>query len=76
MPPAELRLARSAGLLNQFIPIAVDWDHDDDIHPWVGGQTYFADGQISDRTNNLALEPFTLDPHFRETCRALATAVR
>lgn len=67
----DLRAAREPRSLNPFIPIVADWDQDEERHPIEAGQTYFAEGQVFERTNNLSAQPFTLDPHYRETAELL-----
>jgi signal transduction histidine kinase len=62
LTPIQLRFHETRSL-DQFMPAADDWVLSDDFEAC---QTYFRNGQIWDRTNNLALAPFTLDDQFRQ----------
>lgn len=63
LTPVQLRFHETRSL-DQFVPSAEDAG--DEPLPWEACQTYFRNGQIWDRSNNLAFYAFTLDDQFRQ----------
>lgn len=65
LTPVQLRFHENRSL-DQFVPNSDDWAASEEGLPMEACQTYFRNGQIWDRTNNLAFHPFTLDESVRQ----------
>jgi len=70
MMPQQIRNAEPR-TLDQLLAQQDEWGPDEDGHPWEACQTFWANGELRDRTSNLAFQPLPLDNHFRKSAELM-----